>query len=475
MPVAFMDNRSLIRIKEFDIKTALESLMLLSLLVVWVVWPLRGTIAARNIALISGAIASVAWLCIERPKFAISDFLPIGFLLFVPAWLLGLYIFNPVVPNLQWDDLRGTWLRVVIAIIFSVGLGRLYLLRPQKKKYFIWILFIWPVVILFLFVSQGLFTQSWFGEQIYIYVFKSKVAGVYFLVWSLLLCFAMMHWYLLRQKSFKSNLFESNTSKKLLLVALFSICLINYFSLRSLNGFIIIFCCFTSIAFVIMGRNSARAHLKDYFIKVFIVWAGIIIFVMAVLAYDIKYSGSKLVNLASDINFIVNEDVTGAWKWNGSYKGPYPPTNTISGNAVNGSTYERVAWPLEGIKFLNNHPFGLGYTGQAFSYYMKKFHSGSGATKTHSGWLDFALGAGYVGLIAVWSAMGIVFLRARKITKNYPRSSQMPIYIYWAVGVLMLLWLVAELSDREYIEHFFFVMAFFSLAINAPKHSVIES
>lgn len=217
------------RIKEIDVKIAVELFMLLSLLVVWVVWPLRGTIAARNIALISGALASIIWFSIVRPKFRFSDFLPIGFLLLVPVWLFGLYIFNPAVPLLQWDELRGTWLRVLVELFLAFGLGKIYLYRPQYRIFFLSILFIWPVVILCLFISQGLFTSSWFGEQVYIYVFKSKVAGVYFLIWSLFFVFACLHLRLAGQHYFKEN--QENSSSFLLKAVwvLFLICIINFF------------------------------------------------------------------------------------------------------------------------------------------------------------------------------------------------------------------------------------------------------
>lgn len=77
----FIENK----FKSINMKAALELFMLLALLIVWVVWPLRGTIAARNIALVSGAIASIAWLIIEKPKFSLDDFLPIGLLICVPV------------------------------------------------------------------------------------------------------------------------------------------------------------------------------------------------------------------------------------------------------------------------------------------------------------------------------------------------------------------------------------------------------
>ncbi|QWE00763.1 hypothetical protein FD967_01580 [Polynucleobacter sp. JS-Mosq-20-D10] len=459
------------QINRVNFKTALELFMLLSLLVVWIVWPLRGTIAARNIALVLGAISSIAWLCIERPKFVMMDLLPIGFLLCVPVWLLSLYVFNPIVPYLQWDDLRGTWLRVVIEIIFAIGLGKLYLSRKQYQKFFLWLLYIWPVVILLLFISQGIFTHSWFGEQIYIYVFKSKVAGVYFLIWSLVLCFAMAHWGLIKKIHYKSAIFISTTISNITLVVLFFICIVDYFSLLSLNGFIVIFSGLTFFVYLVLLHGKQQLSGGRYFPGIrFFILTGFVAFALTVVTYDMKYSSGKLANLVTDINFIVNDDTTGAWKYGGGeYHGIYPPINTISSTQVNSSTYERVAWGLAGLKFLKSHPFGLGYTGQAFSYYMAKNYPGSVATKTHSGWLDFALGAGLIGLLFVWAAMGVIFWRAMIVIKDAIILDPMPIYIGWSISILMLLWFIAELSDREYIEHFTFMLTFFSISVGIQK------
>ena len=459
------------QIRKVDIKTALELIMLLSLVVVWVVWPLRGTIAARNIALVSGAIASIAWLCMVRPKFVLADLLPIGFLLCVPAWLLALYIFNPVVPHLQWGDLRGTWLRVVIAMIFAVGLGKLFLSRQVNHNIFVWLMAIWPVIILFLFIKQWVVTDIWLEWTVFLYVFKSKIAGVYFLFWSLLLCLATAHYYLLKQKNFDESSPSTARNIKIILITLFFICLIDLFSLRSLNGFITLFIGLIFLSYLGLKKKRKKSNARQNYIKISLIWVGIIAFAIAVVAYDMNYSGRKLVNLGVDIDFIINHDNTGAWKWDGSYKGVYPPTNSISGDTVNGSTYERLTWLIEGLGFMKSNPFGLGYTGQAFSHYMAQAYSGSVATKTHSGWLDFALGAGFIGLISVWMAMGIIFLRAKNTIKNFPGICQAPLYICWAIGILMLLWFIAELSDREYIEHFFFMLAFFSIA-SAPSKNL---
>jgi hypothetical protein len=463
------------RIKEIDLKTVLELLMLLSLLVVWVVWPLRGTIAARNIALVSGAIASIAWLRIERPKFAMMDLLPIGFLLCIPVWLLCLYIFNPTVPHLQWNDLRGTWMRVVIAIIFAIGLGKLYLCRQQYQPFFFWLLCIWPVVTFLIFISQGIFTHSWFGEQIYIYVFKSKVAGVYFLMWSLLLCFAMAHWYFIKVNSLKKKSYNTFSYYKYVVTILFSICIVDFISLQSLNGFIAIFVCLVLMAWLLMSVKTKHYNWGGHFFRVGLIWIGIFCFLFTVLHYDAKYSNRKLTNLVDDINFIVNKDNSGAWKWDGSYSGEYPMSNPINGNKVNMSTYERLTWTIEGFRFLKEHPLGLGFTGQSFGYYMASNYPGSKAKNTHSGWLDFALGTGFIGLTSLWLAMGMICYRAWISMGTSITPSLTPYYICWSLVIFMLLWFTAEFSDREFIEHFFLMVAFFSVISSFHRPSIANA
>lgn len=442
-------------------------LMLTAFLVVWLVWPLRGTIAARNIALVIGAIASIAWIVIERPKVSLLDLVPIIFLLCVPAWMLILYLYHPVVVTLQWDELRGTWLRVIIGLIFAFGLGKIYLYRPNYRHLFLWILFIWPVVILFLFVCQGIFTNSWFGEQVYIYVFKSKVAGVYFLIWSLFFVFAYLHGRLVKQNLCNEYREISNLVLVGAVGTLFLICSINFFLLSSLNAFIVILIDFLVLAYSLMKYKPNRAKQYFHFYKVTFISLAAICLITTIAYVDARNSNSKLANSMADIDFILNHDTTGAWRWDGSDKGIYPPINSLSQRPVSGSTYERVSWFREGFKFLKDHPLGLGYTGNAFAYYMRDKYPGSQSTKTHSGWLDFGLGAGIMGVLFIWLAMGVIYTRAYvKINSSY-QNEIMRSYLLWALSTMLLLWLIAEFSDREFIEHFFFMLAFFSSLVGS--------
>lgn len=71
---------------------------------------------------------------------------------------------------------------------------------------------------------------------------------------------------------------------------------------------------------------------------------------------------------------------------------------TPSGASLETSAYLRVAWAHQAIDFLAEHPLGIGFGHDAFgrAIAMKYNHSGMGSS--HSGWLDFALGTGLIGL-----------------------------------------------------------------------------
>jgi len=455
----------------FDKKTALELLMLLSLLVVWVVWPLRGTIAARNIALVVGAVASIAWLCLERPKLSMIDLIPICLLLCVPAWLLGLYIFNPVAPNLQWDDLRGTWLRVFLGVPFAIGLGGMINKRPKYGGYLLLLLLIWPTVLFIAFLNEILFAHT--GLEFFITIFKSKIACIYFLMWSILFIFSYMHFAMLKDNH--NVKYKNKTRNVIGAYLLFAICMVDLFALQSLNGFLTIFMVAVLFIFLFIKYQLKNSGPKIFTYKLFALAFLTGAFLITVWNYDAQFSQGKLHNFYDDVHFILNDDGSGAWKWDGSNNRAYPlnpRTNTI----VNGSTYERVAWFRQGIIFLESHPFGLGYTSRAFMYYMAEQFPGSNATKTHSGWLDFALGAGLISLICVWVAISLIIIRAWQLISEHGPIRLITFFIFWSLLAMSWLWLIGELSEREYIEHFLFAIVFFCIITskNAIKNKITK-
>jgi hypothetical protein len=82
-----------------------------------------------------------------------------------------------------------------------------------------------------------------------------------------------------------------------------------------------------------------------------------------------------------------------------------PPQHPVPADAV----HARAVWAKMALHGIAEHPFGLGYGGDAFGRYIVMTGGPGGALSSHSGWLDFALANGIPGLLLLlglfWAIM----------------------------------------------------------------------
>jgi NADH:ubiquinone oxidoreductase subunit 6 (subunit J) len=175
--------------------------------------------------------------------------------------------------------------------------------------------------------------------------------------------------------------------------------------------------------------------------------------------YD-KTHEKKLVNLIGDARIASQIDKHNAWQRDPTVIQPSTPSNEL-GRPINGSTYERVAWFSKGIQLLTAHPEGAGFSHRAFRYFMHQENTRFNVNNTHSGWLDFALGVGIPGLILTWIAIALVMRRALiNTTRNYSNQiREMALITLWMLAGIWFLWWPTEVSEREFIEYFYFMIA----------------
>jgi hypothetical protein len=137
------------------------------------------------------------------------------------------------------------------------------------------------------------------------------------------------------------------------------------------------------------------------------------------------------------------------------------PTNE-NGIAVNGSTYQRVAWARAGLDLLIDHPLGYGLINHSFGALAiqkwSNFHKPDGKNRgsTHSGWLDFALGFGILGVLMVCIPLTVSYFRARKRTDFWGT------YAVWTIPLIGVSYLTTEVCTGHFIELLFFLTALFS-------------
>jgi hypothetical protein len=198
------------------------------------------------------------------------------------------------------------------------------------------------------------------------------------------------------------------------------------------------------------------------------------LFVKVFVRYD-QGNQNKLGNLISDIKVASQIDINLAWMKD-------PKNGEISnipinqdGKPINESTYERVSWFIKGAQLLRENPLGSGFSHLAFRYYMLKENPNLMLYKTHSGWIDYALGVGIPGLIMTWLAMGLVGWRSLiSVRSGSLNSGDVGLSIPWMMGGIWLLWWVSEVSEREFIEYLFFAIALFGGILACNEKSALK-
>ena len=136
-----------------------------------------------------------------------------------------------------------------------------------------------------------------------------------------------------------------------------------------------------------------------------------------------------------------------------------------------GSTYERVSWFIKGVQIIQANPLGNGLSHLAFGHYMRAEYPNSLVLMTHSAWIDYTLGLGLPGLLLVWAAIGMVLGRSFSLqsllgTPVYSGAVDHSFFRGWIAYIapwlllgMLGFWFVGEVSEREYLEHYFFLIA----------------
>jgi hypothetical protein len=72
-----------------------------------------------------------------------------------------------------------------------------------------------------------------------------------------------------------------------------------------------------------------------------------------------------------------------------------------SGAVVDGSAYTRVAFIHAGLRLIGEYPWGVGYGRNAFSHALREAGENAHVGHAHSGWIDLGLGGG-IPAMALW-------------------------------------------------------------------------
>ena len=425
--------------------------------VLFVVWPLVNTIALRNITLFLGCICGLIIFINTKPKPSIKACLPIILLLAVPLWLWMHYFFFPVEPSIALRELTGTWVRVILAILLGFFIG-LIVKKDPKLVYWIWGAMIFLSLVTFvMYFIEAIRIHDWYFDD-FKGPFKYKSAVTYFVMFPCLIAFALFNFY--------SHSPEKKKNTKIIYIsmALAGLCFIDFVVAKSLLG--ILFFSGLILLSVVLDLKKlssfycAKAEKKKLFIRFIL---ALLIIASIVLVFDRKDQNQTrtLPNVISDINQAHEFHVRLVDQANNGGIGILR-IDKLQANPASWSTLTRALWFFEGFEILKQNPWGAGFTQLPFQYYVTRNNPHIKIGLTHSGWLDFALGVGLPGILLVWLSLAVSLERAKDLVKSSSQFSSINGYIaIFLICGLWLLCLALEISEKEFIENFFFVFSFF--------------
>ncbi|QWE06925.1 O-antigen ligase family protein [Polynucleobacter sp. JS-JIR-5-A7] len=426
------------------------------------IWAFPHTIAMRNIFLSVGSILGLALLISLGKKLLQSRFFSMYLLLALIAWMWVHYFAFPIAPEVAIKELKSTWLRVFLAIILGSAFG-LYITQSRILQNiallsFSSLLLIYLFKYLFYSYSYGgLYNDGYFNGM-----FISKAGGTYFLLWPFFISCAYIDYLTHQPFIFKEKF--ADRSYIFLMPTVFFGCFAAFYTLRSLNGLLI-----ASIStLVLITRISYSSFSKGRYIKLGVIFLSIFAIFFTLHNYS-KRDGGKLYNIWSDVQIAAQIDLHPNWRF-------YPDLPLVpkapDGHPINASTYYRVANAIQGVRIIQAHPLGAGFTYLPYGLYLSELYPGSTADHTHSGWVDFTLGVGIPGLALFLSAIALALLNAHQIisSKKYFNPHQI-LWVYcsiWAIGGITMAWIFLEVSEKEYIEHLIFMVCLFAAGTGTP-------
>jgi len=448
-------------------QSLLERICLLCAVLLILVWPLPGTIAARNIALVIGCLSSLVWMFRSKPIFALETILPILCLLAVPIWLWIHYFVWPTDTAAQLYELKGTWLRVILGVIMAGGLGLMIAIRPNLI-YWIWFAMVaLALVSLVNYLREAWILQQWVIDN-YHFPFKGKFALVNFLMYPCLLSYAILQYSTQNRINAQQN--WGNNIIAGFALSIIVVCWLNFINAQALNGILIAALMGIFLLGILIKSSlytSTKLDIRNIALLIFFLF--LLMSSIFTFWYIDKKHHQKLDNLVENIQISMQIDKHFAWQEDSRTEQVNRPSNS-DGREINHSSYSRVAWFAKGVDLLQENPLGAGFSHLAFRYYMVQENPYSRVIMTHSGWLDYALGLGLPGLLLTWLAMVLVIRQAYNSIKSTEKNIQLTAYLpIWLIGGIWLLWWPAELSEREFIEQLFFIAALFAMATGCQR------
>lgn len=390
-------------------KSELALLIASSLLIA--IWPMRNTIAARNILLVVCTLISIFYLyknfrsLVWSQKQSIKHWVPIILVILFFIWVVIHYFYFSYDPVEQFKELKSTWVRSLMASTVGFALG-LIINRREKGYGFIMLALISGLLILFyqylvIVIRTGNLYESMLWNSIYWGKINEVLVGTLFIAG--VLGFFTSNLRNKKQDTYQRTVFSLSAWSQAILYLLGVLVVLHcyVYELDTKNG-IVITLAMTALFLIVSIRRyifiPRFPFHKNIPYKLFLIL--FFILMLVVLSRQHFAINKGWTTIAEDVKISYQVDKYTNWMTI-----PATPIFTESGRKIPLNTYERTAWIVVATRTIIRYPLGYGLTNRAFRYLVKLDYPQSDLTVSHSGWLDLGLSFGIVGLFLAVGAL----------------------------------------------------------------------
>lgn len=432
------------------------------------IWAVRGTIALRNLLLITGTIVGTLYLIINYSQIFNRLFLrkhsneiwPIILIGFLYFWIILCFFFFARYPEQMGGDIKSIWLRSLLGFILGVSGG----IAVQKRPGLYWILWvgmIFSFLILFLqYVPKAVSANSLFAPDFEGYIYFGKADG--YLVGSILLAglFGGILSDIASNKfSFNEKFLLAKISLSLVGIILVFYSYIYIFDTR--NGLAIVAIVYSSVLGVYLLRliKYRRQRLFNLQPKLIGFFALFFLTIAFFYTQQTKLNDGWTTTLK---DAYIGIQIDRYPHWNSFNLIAYPKDK--DGRTVKLNTYQRFAWGTAGLRAIEKYPLGIGTLQKPLLLALGDDYPNLhlNATSTLSGFIDIGIALGIPGLALLLLAIFIlIFSSACQLLRSYPKKFSACTY---AIGIaLICTYTLGEHGNKHGIEILLYFIGFITV------------
>lgn len=422
------------------------------------VWPIRGTIALRNVLLV---VALVTWITLwlrtrdSKPRLPglKSPLLWYGVL---TAWLLvGAFLVSVDTPwSLQ--ELKSQWLRSAMAGVLGFLLAA-WAIRPRfdsDRGRLCLLVLAFPIVLQIL-ITLGDTVWLWVHQGYMPERIARLTGGKLGMSVNVNFLFALIVADVLVRLRGATPLLPASNGQLLLLGVAGLACT---YVIGARNG---TFC----LALLVVGAiwihfgSSKRGHRE-------LAWIAMIALAIAGIGYASFKSDYRWQTFEESAVLAWDTESNRAWL----DRNAYPLPKLHDGRTVEVSSYLRIAWLKEGTKTLLEHPLGMGFGRNAMGRAFHEKHGLGLGGHGDNGLIDFSLAAGIPGLVLAVGLLASLMLLGWRHHKM--SGSAFGLAMALVIATYAMRSLLDSTTRDNYLEQFLFTAALFA-TLNVDAREIV--